>query len=524
MRECIFYINLRQAYLLTPHYSKRISARTVLFTSVPADYLDEGRIRHLFGSTVKRVWIPGKTEELDEMVTERDKTAMKLEAAEVKLIKAANKRRLKGTGKEATPRDTTDVDAELAENGRSGTDTAPDSKRPSHRLGALGLVGGKVDSIEWCRSELQKSVPDVQKAQDEYLAGNHDKAGAVFVEFNTQDDAQAAYQTVTHHRALHMCPKVIGVTPGEVIWPNLSISWWHLVLRRYAVYAFIAVLIIFWAIPVAITGVIAQVSTLQSLPGMGWIGSIPKPLLGVIAGLLPAVALSILMSFVPIIMRKCAILAGKQTLSQVELFTQNSFFCFQVVQVFLIRSLADAASTAIINIVQDPGSVFTTLGNSLPTSSNFYISYFMVQGLTIATDVVTQVVGFFVFRIMYRYFSSTPRAKYNKWTTLSPILWGSLFPVYSMIVVISRFHLAPVFDPTCHLACRFLLPRVLAKFHRSHFLRYCSDDTLLVDACSGPFLSCVPIQYSLRLGNGGQHPGSLLSPRSEASLCWYLHC
>lgn len=34
-RECIYFINLRQAYLLSPFYSARISARTVLFCSVP---------------------------------------------------------------------------------------------------------------------------------------------------------------------------------------------------------------------------------------------------------------------------------------------------------------------------------------------------------------------------------------------------------------------------------------------------------------------------------------------------------
>lgn len=33
-RESIYYINLRQAYLLSPLYSARLSSRTVLFTSV----------------------------------------------------------------------------------------------------------------------------------------------------------------------------------------------------------------------------------------------------------------------------------------------------------------------------------------------------------------------------------------------------------------------------------------------------------------------------------------------------------
>lgn len=40
-RESIYFINLRQAYLMSPFYTSRISSRTVLFTSVPEDYMDE---------------------------------------------------------------------------------------------------------------------------------------------------------------------------------------------------------------------------------------------------------------------------------------------------------------------------------------------------------------------------------------------------------------------------------------------------------------------------------------------------
>ena len=143
------------------------------------------------------------------------------------------------------------------------------------------------------------------------------------------------------------------------------------------------------------------------------------------------------MSLVPIIMRALAKFAGEVSLSRVELFTQNAYFTFQIVQVFLIRTLTDTASTAIINIAQDPSSIFGTLGEAIPTSSNFYISYFIVQGLSIATSTLTQVVGCVIFNLMYKFLATTPRAMYTKWTTLSAVLWGSLLPVYSAIAVIS---------------------------------------------------------------------------------------
>ncbi|OAA50486.1 DUF221 domain-containing protein [Metarhizium rileyi] len=442
-RECIFYINLRQAYLLTPHYSKRISARTVLFTSVPQDYLDEAKIRNMFNNAVKNVWIAGDTKDLDKKVEERDKVAMKLEGAEVKLIKAVNAARSKALKKGGSDHEA-EQDAETAD---VISRWVPEKKRPSHRLGPLGLVGKKVDTIEWCRSELGKNIPEVEKTQIEWSQnGNFDKVGSLFVEFHTQADAQAAFQVITHHHALHMSPKAIGMKPVDVIWKNLSIPWWQLIIRRYAVYAIVGALIIFWAIPVGIVGIISQVSTLTKIPGLTWLNDLPEKILGVISGLLPAVAISILMSLVPVIMRALARLAGAKTNTEAELFTQNAYFCFQVLQVFLIRSVTDAASTAIVQIAGDPSQVFSILGSALPTTSNFYISYFIVQGLTIAIGVVTQVVGMVIFKLLYKFLGSTPRAKYTKWTTLSAILWGSLLPVYTNIVVISIVYsvIAPI--------------------------------------------------------------------------------
>lgn len=94
-RECIFYINLRHAYLMSPYQAKRLSSRTVLFLCVPQRYLDEHRLRKVFGDGVKNVWIPRDTEDLEKLVKERDQTAKRLERAEIQLIKLANERRYK---------------------------------------------------------------------------------------------------------------------------------------------------------------------------------------------------------------------------------------------------------------------------------------------------------------------------------------------------------------------------------------------------------------------------------------------
>jgi hypothetical protein len=436
-RESIYYINLRQAFLLSPVYANRISSRTVLFTSVPKPYLDEAKLRKVFGDSVVKIWITHNTDKVDELVEERDKVALRLEAAEVKLIKTANAERLKAIKKGAASADEQLVaDEGDVESGSIAARWIPTKKRPSHKLGKLGLYGQKVDTINWARTRLETLIPEAAAAQAAYLAGETDPIGGVFIEFKHQSDAQAAFQTLAHHQALHMSPRYIGIQPSEIVWKSLKMSWSQRVMRTYAVYAFITALIVFWAIPVAFVGIISNVNYLKSVSFLTWLNKIPAVIMGVVSGLLPSVMLAILMSLVPVIMRIAAKLAGEPSLARVELFTQNAYFVFQVVQVFLVVTLASSATSVIDSVIKNPASVTSLLALRIPTASNFYVSYFILQGLTIAAGTISQVVGFLIFKILYKYLAGTPRKMYTKWAGLSAVSWGTVLPPLTNIAVI----------------------------------------------------------------------------------------
>lgn len=445
-RECIYYVNLRQAFLISPLYSDRVSSRTVLFTSVPEAFLDERKLRKVFGNSVLHVWITGDTKKIDELVEERDKAAMKLEKAEVKLIKLANQERtkaLKGSADEDEVRPSLD-----AESGSIAARWVPLKKRPSHKLGFLGLIGKKVDTIDWCRQELLRLIPETEAAQAEYRSGNYKKNPAVFIEFKSQAEAETAFQVLAHHQGLQMSPRYIGITPKDVVWKSLAMPWWQKVIRRYAVLAFVTALIIFWAIPVAVVGVISNISYLeQQFTWLSFLNKVPSVIMGVITGLLPSVALSILMSLVPVIMRLCAKLSGEPSFSRVELFTQNAYFTFQVIQVFLVTTFSSSASAVVSSIIKNPTSAPSILASNLPKASNFYISYFIVQGLSVAASVISQVVGFVIFSLLYKYLTGTPRGLYSKWAKLAAISWGSTLPVYTCITVIAIVY--AVIAPLC---------------------------------------------------------------------------
>lgn len=309
-RECIFYINLRQAYLLSPLYAERISSRTVLFTSVPAPYLDEAKLRQLFGPFVKNLWICTECKDVEDLVEERDKVAFKLEAAETKLIKLANAARLKSLKKsgarqaeEASAGGVVAGDDGGAESGAVGSRWLPQKKRPTHRT--KPIIGKKVDTISWSRSELGRLLPKVDAVQASHRAGEAKFVSAVFVEFVSQSAAQDAYQSLTHHQPLHMAPRYIGIRPEEVIWKNLKIRWWERILRLIATTAFVIALIVFWAIPVALVGTISNVNYLTNeVEFLRFINDIPPVILGVVTGLLPVILLAVLIALVPIILRR----------------------------------------------------------------------------------------------------------------------------------------------------------------------------------------------------------------------------
>lgn len=436
-RESIFYINLRQAYLMSPLYASRLSSRTVLFTSVPEDYMNEDKLRRMLGSHVRRVRFASDTKDLEDKVEQRDKAAMKLEGAETKLITTANKARLKDEKK--GHRSASEETAIGEGSGSIAARYIKPKQRPTHRL--KFLIGKKVDTIDWCRGELRKLIPEVDRMQAQQKAGDCKQLNSVFVEFATLSEAQAAYQSLAHHQALHMAPRFAGINPGEVIWKNLRIKWWERVIRKIATLSFVIALIIFWSIPVAGVGAIANVNYLESTSAFSWLkyilNPLPSVLLGVITGLLPVVALAVLMALLPIILRKMAEIGGDPTRSAVELTVQNTYFAFQVVQVFLVATLGGAASSVGAQIAAAPQSAPTILAERLPLASNFYISYFILQGLGVVSSILLGLVGLVVFLVLGKLLDKTPRKMYKRWISLSGLGWGTIFPIYTNLFVIA---------------------------------------------------------------------------------------
>lgn len=105
-------------------------------------------------------------------------------------------------------------------------------------------------------------------------------------------------------------------------------------------------------------------------------------------------------------------------------------------KVFLATTLTSAVTRTIVTIINDPSSVITLLSTSIPRTSSFYLSYFVLQGLGVSTRILVSVMGFLTTPLLAKTLGSTPRKIWQRWNQLSGVGWGTLYPVYTNLLVI----------------------------------------------------------------------------------------
>ncbi|KAG7661895.1 uncharacterized protein J8A68_004590 [[Candida] subhashii] len=421
-RELFFFNSMKNVVASSPRYAKKLSSRTVLFQSVPNALLDEKQFFKLFNG-VKRVYVPRSTKELEKKIEKRAELANQLELAENKLLKMAVKRQLKAERKNEIlePRD--EISAYV-----------PEKKRPKGKMN--GFFSRKVDIIRHCQEEIPKLDKEVRKLQKKFRRST--PYNSIFVEFDNQYYAQLAYQSTVHHNPMRMKPCFIGIEPSDIQWSNLRLFWWERIVRRFLAFAAIAAVVIFWAIPVAFVGVISNITYLtEKVSWLRWILNLPPSLLGIVTGILPTAMLAILMMILPMFIRGVAVVSGCPSVQSIEIFTQKSYFAFLMVNGFLVTALASSATATVTRVIEEPTSAMSILASKLPLSSNFYISYLTLQGLSVAGASLLQVVGLFLYYILGALFDNTVRKKWSRFSVLGSIKWGTVFPIFTQLACIT---------------------------------------------------------------------------------------
>ncbi|KAF5389675.1 hypothetical protein D9757_006040 [Collybiopsis confluens] len=463
---------------------------------------------------VKDIWINRNFKELPDLYDRRLKACNKLESAENKLLSIAAKRHLKAE-KEATKekdpeaqgtsvavpenerpthklgflgffgekvdsiewaRSEIRVCNELLEAGRAkipgyNAKAREQSFHPQFEDdsdddfgGQGGLFGaaGKVGTVVRRRKTkaVRQSTEDGEAREEEEAAEANPSAddpypvaNSAFITFRKQISAHLAGQALIHHEPYRMASKFIEVAPSDIIWDNLSLNPYEMKVRLVISWGITAALIIFWAIPVAFIGTISNIQTVCTTEKwLAWLCTLPKPVIGIISGILPPVLLAVLMMLLPIVLRLLAKFEGIPKRTGLELSLMTRYFIFQVIHSFLIVTLSSGIVASIKELSGNPTSIPSVLASNLPQGSIFFLTYILLQGLSGTAGGFLQIVPLAIYYVKLFLLGSTPRSIWGiKYGTRS-VAWGTLYPNTTLLVVIALGYsiIAPIING---LAC-----------------------------------------------------------------------
>ncbi|KAF7718943.1 Rsn1 domain-containing protein [Penicillium ucsense] len=316
----------------------------------------------------------------------------------------------------------------------------------THRLPIFGwkwmpsllLIGKKVNTIDHCRKELARLNLEIEI--DQQHPEKFPLMNSAFIQFNHQVAAHMACQSVAHHVPKQMAPRIVEISPDDVIWDNMSMKWWERYLRTFGIITLVVGMVLGWAFPVAFTGLLSQLSYLEGkFSWLAWLGNLPQWLISAIQGVLPALFLAILVALLPLILRFLSKTQGLHTGMAIELTVQNYYFAFLFVQLFLVVTIASSAST-ILNNVTNVTSWPELLATNIPRSSNYFFSYMILQAMSVSAGALVQIVGLISWFILAPILDSTARSKWARTTNLNQVQWGTFFPLYTTLACIGLIY------------------------------------------------------------------------------------
>ncbi|GAW13764.1 hypothetical protein ANO14919_031530 [Xylariales sp. No.14919] len=470
-RERLWLIGLRQAWALSTPNAKRVSSRTVLFLSAPEDALEQNNMIRYFGNGAIRIWPVTKLEALQTLVSERDALVEKLESEEALLIYKANSWNVRKflEGERRYRLSYSDI-PDLVKMGlrlRSKLITSPFGPR-------FGFFYRKeVDTIQLLRDQIKEKGELIEESRRNYGIGelretmsdptaqfpmfskdrligtlrdyfpkldvlsSNSKEAAVFVEFKTQTEAQRACQQVASSNFLALMPRYIGVKPNEIIWDNLTVPPLRRLSQEYIALVIIILTIVFWSVPSSLIGIVSNISYLaENFESLGFLNSLPDPVIGLLSGLLPPLLTSYLSKDVPTMYRNVFTSFGGPIETVNELKVQQWGYVFQVTQVFLVTAVFSGAAT-VASQVADVRAIPVLLATQLPKSSNYYLTYFIVQGITSAADSLLNYSNVLDYLSVEYLIDETPRQKFKRYTNMKDIAWGDVFPKFTNFAIIA---------------------------------------------------------------------------------------
>ena len=289
---------------------------------------------------------------------------------------------------------------------------------------------------------------------------SYSQNGSAFIQFNSQKAAHIACQAVTATMPRQMTERAVEISPADINWSNLNLTWTMRSLRRVGkanrdfktlcyeslrrcnantppgFLLLFALLIFVFGVISLFTGILSKISTLAgSTSWLHWIGNLPTWLLSFIQGTLPPVIQVLLLSGpLPILLRAMTNRTrGAITGSEGERSLQFWYFIFLVFELFIIPTISSGLTSIVEELIQSPTSVPNILATNLPTAANYYFSFLIVQALSISASSIAQTIR----QLNYVFGrTNTPDSVFTKLSFTWRTRIGSNIPWYSTFAII----------------------------------------------------------------------------------------
>mmetsp|Transcript_43601 Transcript_43601/g.139077 ORF Transcript_43601/g.139077 Transcript_43601/m.139077 type:complete len:736 (+) Transcript_43601:159-2366(+) len=275
-------------------------------------------------------------------------------------------------------------------------------------------------------SALKIKLIAEQHAARERKRANGSKCA--FVTFTTRAAAASATRTLCHLDASQYVIRPAG-KPTEVLWGtgNVEKGFWEVKIRTALAAAVVVFMVFFNAIPIAAIQLFVN-EVPKHLPG--WLE-------GVASGFIGGLGLVIFLAILPPVFRLITKMSGIAFVREQDRGVSHKYFTFLLFCVFLGSAVTSAITENWEQIVDDKNIdvVTTAIGNSVPTSSDYFISFVLIKTLIGWPVMLLDPVKIIVTQLKLKILAKTAKAKAAVWAP-EPIKYDILGPTQLLVFTI----------------------------------------------------------------------------------------
>ncbi|KAG0284408.1 hypothetical protein BGZ96_011216 [Linnemannia gamsii] len=414
------YIDVRRRYLLKRH--RAIVNKTVMVVGLPVHLQSDKALATFYESlgvgTVESAHVCRHVTTLKRLIEQRAHALRRLEITYTRYygnpsgrsdydpdaLLAENDMPLDDNQVENAQETNRDSMVEVDE-GYSLVRASTIKRRPTMRLGFMGLFGRKVDTIEHYQEVFATLDKAVQKLR---MSRVYATTSIGFVTFEEMHHAQILAQTVNTQETLS-CETFMAPEPRDVYWDNLNLPPSELGVRMIVINVIVFLLVFFWAGPVGVFSSFLNLDSLDRIfPGISKIAGMSPILKSLIQGFLPTVGVIIFLAVVPRILLSLCRQQGLQSHSEIARSLYNKYFTFILFNVVLVFTIVGTWAQAVNNVYHNVGELALLLAQSLPRVAPFFVNYTILRGIGLFPMQLLQLADIVNLAIQ-KMFSRTPR-------------------------------------------------------------------------------------------------------------------